>query len=219
MKKISTGILSLMFIFSCSIFPAFAANAPSNDINQHSPVTPKIFIQTDSDYKEITPKTNSTIITDLGDNEYQADCEVVVSLPDSGISPRSSQTSEADQDAIIARLTITYSLSSDKEKIKISAVSGSWTGSITNLEMKDRVVGVTDGAGYWGIGSKTLTWHPPANSFTYSTGWGYVDFLVPSDESYIGTGPRAYSEAYYRIPGMGGWDWHSIFLTVELSPV
>ena len=112
-----------------------------------SPVTPKIFIQTDSDYKEITPKTNSTIITDLGDNEYQADCEVVVSLPDSGISPRSSQTSEADQDAIIARLTITYSLSSDKEKIKISAVSGSWTGSITNLEMKDRVVGVTDGAG------------------------------------------------------------------------
>ena len=100
--------------------------------------------------------------------------------------------------------------------IKITEVSGSWTGSIVDVELRNREVGVTDGVGVLGIGSKQHRWYPTRDTFSYQTGWDYVPY-VPHDMTAM-TGPRAYSEVEYRIPGMGGWDWHSLLFTIDIKP-
>ena len=73
------------------------------------------------------------------------------------------------------------------------------------------LVGVNDGR-MLGTG-KSITEHPTTNTFSYNTGWGYVQYYPQSTNAL--TGPRAYSEATGSINGMGGS--YTIFVTVDIN--
>ena len=60
---------------------------------------------------------------------------------------------------------------------------------------------------------KSITEHPTTNTFSYNTGWGYVQYYPQSTNAL--TGPRAYSEATGSINGMGGS--YTIFVTVDIN--
>ena len=191
-------------------------NASSYNLD-HCETIPKLEVRVGSgDANTTTPySVNHASVIEVEENEYVASCEVSIPIS-AGIQPFSSIESERDENAIIANLQVTYFYNSTTNEIKITGISGGWRGSIMSLEIKDRTVSITDGVGAVGFGSKSHTWHPTDNTFSYSTGWGYVDYYPHSAEAMCG--PRAYSEAFYRIPGMGSWEWQNAFLFMEVIP-
>lgn len=105
---------------------------------------------------------------------------------------RESQTTSKEEAYIKASLTVTYTLGSNNT-IKVTNVSGSWTGTIGGMTFKDRRVTCTDG-GFHGLKK-----FPIFDSFSYNTGWGFVDKV-----SNAWSGPGATSQATGSISGMGG---------------
>ena len=139
---------------------------------------------------------------------------MTLKLPaDNGIMLCDSVTNEQEESSIRAKIKLTYSWANNKNDIKISNVSGSWecTSSQYSMSFSNRTVGVNDGR-MLGTG-KSITEHPTTNTFSYNTGWGYVQYYPQSTTAL--TGPRAYSEATGSINGMGGS--YTIFVTVDIN--
>ena len=140
--------------------------------------------------------------------------DMTLKLPaDNGIMLCDSVTNEQEESSIRAKIKLTYSWANNKNDIKISNVSGSWecTSSQYSMSFSNRTVGVNDGR-MLGTG-KSITEHPTTNTFSYNTGWGYVQYYPQSTNAL--TGPRAYSEATGSINGMGGS--YTIFVTVDIN--
>lgn len=97
------------------------------------------------------------------------------------IAPRQSITTEKEEASVRARLKITYFLSADKEEIQVTNISGSWEG-IYNYTMyfNDSEVMVTNGVPERVSPDNTLKAYPESNSFSYDTGWGYVQKYIGS---------------------------------------
>ena len=213
MRKFLSILLSMVLGFTCmlSLTSESSANSPSYSNN----VEFQLQVLSDSHTNEQVPyKITSASTQKTGENKYVTDYTVSVPLSGLGIQPLSSITSEKDEDALTARLSVTYYFRNNNSEIKITNVSGSWRGSITPVETKDREVSVTDGNGAFLIGAKIHRWHPTSDTFSYNTGWDYVSYTPHSAGAM--SGPRCYSEVYYRIPSMG-WDWHYLYFMIEIK--
>lgn len=134
--------------------------------------------------------------------------KVNVTIPTSSITTLDSSGGSKEEGGCEATLKISYNLSSNNEKIQITKISGGWNPS-SLVVVSDREAAVTDGR--IPPFNKILRKNPTSNSFNYSTGWGYVDFVPGTDY----TGARGYTEATLSVPGMGGT--HNLFLTVAID--
>lgn len=209
MKKFLSITTFIALVLACSLPSVASANSSSN--------SPAVQIQVLSNTEEgqrVAYKVKSALTQKIDEHQYVSSYEIFVPFDEAEIKPFSYVGSEKEDNGIIAKLKITYFLRSGGEEIKITNISGSWTGSISSVETKDREVAVTDGAGVAGIGSKVLRWNPTSDTFDYDTGWGYVQNMPHSAEAM--TGPRGYSEVYYRIPGMG-WTWQHLYFSVKVE--
>lgn len=90
---------------------------------------------------------------------------------------------------------VVYTISSDGVQIKVSRIYGSWTPDSSLFTVSNREVGMHAGLDSPG----TLTKHPTSNSFDYSTGWGYCNFVPAGDAS-----PYAWADATITVYGMSG---------------
>lgn len=158
--------------------------------------------------------TSSISDQNMKTGEQKVEYDMTLKLPaDNGIMLCDSVTNEQEESSIRAKIKLTYSWANNKNDIKISNVSGSWecTSSQYSMSFSNRTVGVNDGR-MLGTG-KSITEHPTTNTFSYNTGWGYVQYYPQSTNAL--TGPRAYSEATGSINGMGGS--YTIFVTVDIN--
>lgn len=143
--------------------------------------------------------------------DQEVECDVVFLLPvNNNDKTRSSISSEQEKASIRAKLTLTYSISG--EQIKVSKISGFWECIDNNYSMtfSNREVNVNDGRPL--NTGKVMEKHPTTNSFSYDTGWGYVQYYPNSSDAM--SGARGYSEATGSIDGMGGS--YTIFTTVAV---
>lgn len=214
MKRLLSCIVSTLMLVSCLTLSGVA-------VSSESPLphtAPKIQLQVTSDdvIGQVPFKVETASVESLGENEYVADYKIFVPFPGSEIKPFDSTSQEQDNNGLTTKIKITYYFKPAVGEIKITAVSGSWYGSLTGVELKNREVGVTDGVGVLGVGSESYRWYPTSDTFSYETGWDYVTYM-PHDTTLM-TGPRAYAEVDYRIPGMGGWDWHNFLLSIDIEP-
>lgn len=213
MKRMLSCIFTLAFVVSLTIPYVAAASSMSTEDTMSTLLIPYVQVTTENSEEQLAYTVKSASVQNVDENKYIASYEVFVPFPDLGIKPLSSIFTGKEDNGILAELKVTYFYNETTGDIKLSNVSGGWSGSISAVELKNQVVGITDGVMF---GSKDKTWRPTTDTFSYDTGWGYVT-CTPADIM-AGTGPRAYSDTDYRIPGMGGWDWHHIAVFLAVDP-
>lgn len=200
MKKIFSLIMVSILVFSLSGL-SVNANEPKDNKESYS-----IKVIDNSNNEEVEVTILSEVVNQIAciqstDTEEQTvEYDVTFLLPVNN-NTRSSISSEQENASIRAKITITYSMYGDREKIKVSGVSGSWACANDKYSMtfSNRTVSVTDGRPF---GGSSITWYPDKNTFSFSTDWDYVDYYPASMDAM--TGARAYSEATGTIVGMGG---------------
>lgn len=155
--------------------------------------------------------TDEVIYTEVNDHYVDANGEVEVTVqPEevalsqavsayeetAEISPQDS-VGGSQTGTVTSTLNIEYNRNAN-EQIRLENVNGTWSPRTSGIEMQNRHVRAIDGRP---VGNAT-SWNPTSNSFSYNTGWGYVNHYPQSDE---GTGPRAFTEVDYRLTGNLTW--------------
>lgn len=214
-KKVASYILTMILASSLAGMPVKAMESQqSNETTVHVKVVDNLTNEI-IEYDIADEQVTSTISDqNMKTGEQKVEYDMTLKLPaDNGIMLCDSVTNEQEESSIRAKIKLTYSWANNKNDIKISNVSGSWecTSSQYSMSFSNRTVGVNDGRAL-GTG-KSITEHPTSNTFSYNTGWGYVQYYPQSTTAM--TGPRAYSEATGSINGMGGS--YTIFVTVDIN--
>lgn len=214
-KKVASYILTMILASSLAGMPVKAMESQqSNETTVHVKVVDNLTNEI-IEYDIADEQVTSTISDqNMKTGEQKVEYDMTLKLPaDNGIMLCDSVTNEQEESSIRAKIKLTYSWANNKNDIKISNVSGSWecTSSQYSMSFSNRTVGVNDGRPL-GTG-KSITEHPTSNTFSYNTGWGYVQYNPQSTTAM--TGPRAYSEATGSINGMGGS--YTIFVTVDIN--
>lgn len=161
--------------------------------------------------EEIQTKYLTNNRTRSTEGKYETEYNTVIKINnlaiEEGIMPMSDVSTNHDEAYVRANLKITYTLSG--ENIRVEKVSGSWTAlNGMPITFSNREVMVTNG-GLLYIDDKTNKYYPTSNSFSYSTGWGYISKYPAITET--GTGARAYSEVDASVSGMGN-NKHTVFV-------
>jgi len=210
-KKVASYVLTMILASSLAGMPVKAMESQQrNETTVHVKVVDNLtneIIEYDIADEQVSDQNMKT-------GEQKVEYDMTLKLPaDNGIMLCDSVTNEQEESSIRAKIKLTYSWANNKNDIKISNVSGSWecTSSQYSMSFSNRTVGVNDGR-MLGTG-KSITEHPTTNTFSYNTGWGYVQYNPQSTTAM--TGPRAYSEATGSINGMGGS--YTIFVTVDIN--
>ena len=213
-KKVASYVLTMILASSLAGMPVKAMESQQrNETTVHVKVVDNLtneIIEYDIADEQVTSISDQNMKT----GEQKVEYDMTLKLPaDNGIMLCDSVTNEQEESSIRAKIKLTYSWANNKNDIKISNVSGSWecTSSQYSMSFSNRTVGVNDGRPL-GTG-KSITEHPTSNTFSYNTGWGYVQYNPQSTTAM--TGPRAYSEATGSINGMGGS--YTIFVTVDIN--
>ena len=214
-KKVASYILTMILASSLAGMPVKAMESQqSNETTVHVKVVDNLTNEI-IEYDIADEQVTSTISDqNMKTGEQKVEYDMTLKLPaDNGIMLCDRVTNEQEESSIRAKIKLTYSWANNKNDIKISNVSGSWecTSSQYSMSFSNRTVGVNDGRPL-GTG-KSITEHPTSNTFSYNTGWGYVQYYPQSTTAM--TGPRAYSEATGSINGMGGS--YTIFVTVDIN--
>lgn len=214
-KKVASYVLTMILASSLAGMPVKAMESQQrNETTVHVKVVDNLtneIIEYDIADEQVTSSISDQ---NMKTGEQKVEYDMTLKLPaDNGIMLCDSVTNEQEESSIRAKIKLTYSWANNKNDIKISNVSGSWecTSSKYSMSFSNRTVGVNDGRPL-GTG-KSITEHPTSNTFSYNTGWGYVQYNPQSTTAM--TGPRAYSEATGSINGMGGS--YTIFVTVDIS--
>lgn len=214
-KKVASYVLTMILASSLAGMPVKAMESQQrNETTVHVKVVDNLtneIIEYDIADEQVTSSISDQ---NMKTGEQKVEYDMTLKLPaDNGIMLCDSVTNEQEESSIRAKIKLTYSWANNKNDIKISNVSGSWecTSSKYSMSFSNRTVGVNDGRPL-GTG-KTITEHPTSNTFSYNTGWGYVQYNPQSTTAM--TGPRAYSEATGSINGMGGS--YTIFVTVDIN--
>lgn len=214
-KKVASYVLTMILASSLAGMPVKAMESQQrNETTVHVKVVDNLtneIIEYDIADEQVTSSISDQ---NMKTGEQKVEYDMTLKLPaDNGIMLCDSVTNEQEESSIRAKIKLTYSWANNKNDIKISNVSGSWecTSSKYSMSFSNRTVGVNDGRPL-GIG-KSITEHPTSNTFSYNTGWGYVQYNPQSTTAM--TGPRAYSEATGSIDGMGGS--YTIFVTVDIN--
>ena len=95
---------------------------------------------------------------------------------------RTSSGKVNDEAGVKAQVIVEYTISANKEDIKISKLSGSWTPSSGMYMISNREAGVTN------------------NTFSYLINWGYQGFVTGPNLA----APSAWSKAVITVSGMSG---------------
>lgn len=214
-KKVASYVLTMILASSLAGMPVKAMESQQrNETTVHVKVVDNLTNEI-IEYDIADEQVTSTISDqNMKTGEQKVEYDMTLKLPaDNGIMLCDSVTNEQEESSIRAKIKLTYSWANNKNDIKISNVSGSWecTSSKYSMSFSNRTVGVNDGRPL-GTG-KSITEHPTSNTFSYNTGWGYVQYNPQSTTAM--TGPRAYSEATGSINGMGGS--YTIFVTVDIN--
>lgn len=214
-KKVASYVLTMILASSLAGMPVKAMESQQrNETTVHVKVVDNLtneIIEYDIADEQVTSSISDQ---NMKTGEQKVEYDMTLKLPaDNGIMLCDSVTNEQEESSIRAKIKLTYSWANNKNDIKISNVSGSWecTSSKYYMSFSNRTVGVNDGRPL-GTG-KSITEHPTSNTFSYNTGWGYVQYNPQSTTAM--TGPRAYSEATGSIDGMGGS--YTIFVTVDIN--
>lgn len=214
-KKVASYVLTMILAGSLAGMPVKAMESQQrNETTVHVKVVDNLtneIIEYDIADEQVTSSISDQ---NMKTGEQKVEYDMTLKLPaDNGIMLCDSVTNEQEESSIRAKIKLTYSWANNKNDIKISNVSGSWecTSSKYSMSFSNRTVGVNDGRPL-GTG-KSITEHPTSNTFSYNTGWGYVQYNPQSTTAM--TGPRAYSEATGSINGMGGS--YTIFVTVDIN--
>ena len=214
-KKVASYVLTMILASSLAGMPVKAMESQQrNETTVHVKVVDNLtneIIEYDIADEQVTSSISDQ---NMKTGEQKVEYDMTLKLPaDNGIMLCDSVTNEQEESSIRAKIKLTYSWANNKNDIKISNVSGSWecTSSQYSMSFSNRTVGVNDGRPL-GTG-KSITEHPTSNTFSYNTGWGYVQYNPQSTTAM--TGPRAYSEATGSIDGMGGS--YTIFVTVDIN--
>lgn len=214
-KKVASYVLTMILASSLAGMPVKAMESQQrNETTVHVKVVDNLTNEI-IEYDIVDEQVTSSISDqNMKTGEQKVEYDMTLKLPaDNGIMLCDSVTNEQEESSIRAKIKLTYSWANNKNDIKISNVSGSWecTSSKYSMSFSNRTVGVNDGRPL-GTG-KSITEHPTSNTFSYNTGWGYVQYNPQSTTAM--TGPRAYSEATGSIDGMGGS--YTIFVTVDIN--
>ena len=214
-KKVASYVLTMILASSLAGMPVKAMESQQrNETTVHVKVVDNLtneIIEYDIADEQVTSSISDQ---NMKTGEQKVEYDMTLKLPaDNGIMLCDSVTNEQEESSIRAKIKLTYSWANNKNDIKISNVSGSWecTSSKYSMSFSNRTVGVNDGRPL-GTG-KSITEHPTSNTFSYNTGWGYVQYNPQSTTAM--TGPRAYSEATGSIDGMGGS--YTIFVTADIN--
>lgn len=214
-KKVASYVLTMILASSLAGMPVKAMESQQrNETTVHVKVVDNLtneIIEYDIADEQVTSSISDQ---NMKTGEQKVEYDMTLKLPaDNGIMLCDSVTNEQEESSIRAKIKLTYSWANNKNDIKISNVSGSWecTSSKYSMSFSNRTVGVNDGRPL-GTG-KSITEHPTSNTFSYNTGWGYIQYNPQSTTAM--TGPRAYSEATGSINGMGGS--YTIFVTVDIN--
>ncbi|MCR4830464.1 MAG: hypothetical protein K5883_03325 [Pseudobutyrivibrio sp.] len=195
MRKVVSVLISFIFILSIST-TAFAADMNEIEANNEENLQSIVLI-TDSitGEKMIVPTENiNSSIEVMDDNSYTKKTEITFSIPQTGIPPLATGTSVTETD-VKATISINYDRAG--EKVRVNSVSGSWEPSSSHIFMTNREVHYGDGSAIKGHSDHK---YPNKNSFSYKTGWGWVDWYPNVVEA--GSGARAYSSATVNVSGM-----------------
>lgn len=152
------------------------------------------YAQVEEIYSSVSPsgKLSRSLSNNIESNEVSY--EVTFTVPGQ-IKPRADVGNSKNSDA---KATINANYDSrkvnGKSQIRLNRVWGGWTPNNKMVIIESRQVGYQDTISY-----NSATKYPGGNSFTYTTGWGYVEHGAG------GTGYMGYAEsgARIRISGMG----------------
>lgn len=109
---------------------------------------------------------------------------------------------------------MTYFLRNNNSDIKITNVSVGWLPQYADapITIQKESVFATNGTLY---NPDNLYQYPTTRTFSYNTGWDYVQIYPPVAE--LGTGARAYSECQYIISSMAlNWVTFGTWLNLDL---
>lgn len=129
-----------------------------------------------------------------GETSYVVEATADFTLPSSGIQPLYTDTSTTEN-GVVATISINYDRSGDD--IRVNKVDGSWTPSSDWVYLNNREVHYGDGVPFGGHSDHK---YPTTNSFSYTTGWGWVQWYPASATAM--SGARAFSSAIVGISGM-----------------
>ena len=151
---------------------------------------------------------NSTVNSTDSGEEISKGYEVFFEIPSANndvISPRDQQTGSKTEAGVKAYLYVNYFKSGDD--INITSVTGGWTPTHTMYYVTNREVFIrSDSLG----GGKLMKRYPTSNTFSYSPGWGYVQYYPNTNYSMSG----AQSWADCHVSGMEGT--HNITIKVAV---
>lgn len=194
MKKIiSLVLVSAILIFSS--LPVLAApNEFNNTTDSHfSNISAVITDDITGETIIISPQKISNHISINDGNSITEEATATFTLPTPGIIPFYSDTSITETD-VEATVKINYDRSG--RKIRVNGVSGSWVPSLSLINISNREVHYGDGAPF----SHSAHKYPTSNYFSYTTGWGWVNWYPASQDAM--TGARAFTSATVSVTGM-----------------
>ncbi|SMF88116.1 hypothetical protein SAMN05661091_4124 [Paenibacillus uliginis N3/975] len=220
MKKISSLVLCLGLFFgvvSPATTSASKADALKPDLEFGAVITNENGEVLDYEIKDVKrtsskAETIGTYDNSSGNKEITETYEVTVVLPSSEISPMDSAGGEKEENSVKASMTVTYDWrqkanSPTRKEIKINNFSGKWEPG-QFIIVSNRYASMNDGESFPG---NKIEKNPTSNTFSYNTGWGYVEWYPDTQVS----GPRGNTEATLTVAGMGGTANIFLFVVVR----
>ncbi len=186
-RLVNVAIIALLTPWLATT-PSFAA--PSNDAPPPPHVSARIINDQTGEVTQL--ETTQTVSVRNGKVTVTVDAESAPSL----VSPMREGGSTAGTKDISAAINVDYDLRASGQEVRLNRVWGSWTKKTSQISIWSREVHYGDQNTAGHVGHK----YPTANSYSYTTGWGWVehDPQVPIG----GAGGRAFSSAKYGISGM-----------------
>lgn len=189
-----TGLLAAVVLIVLMLMPVSAAAIEASDMAD----IVVFAVLTDEATGEKTSMPVNSITSQTSENSEDSFTEEAIatfSFPQTGMQKRYSDTSITETD-VKATVKINYDRSGDK--IRVNSVSGGWVPSSTSIRIYNREVDYGDGAPFGA--SNSAHQYPTANSFSYTTGWGWVTYYPASSDAM--SGARAFTSASVEITGM-----------------
>ena len=190
-------------------------NLPTSANTEHN-TTPYLFSSTPILTNEESGEIIESAIKDIKQTSRQArsDGSITESFEVEVVIPIDSKLRDVAGGTITeasckTTLDITYYLRNNNQEIKITNISGGWYPTFSDVVVSEREAAVTDGG--FPPFNKVLRQYPSKNTFSYDTGWGYMQYYPGSEY----TGARGYTQATLTIPGMGGK--YNLFMPVNIS--
>lgn len=204
MKKIFSTIIVFLLCFGFSLnVSATEINLPweisatiiNNETGEHVPVEVAL---------TILPETR--MFSEEKNSSQNITATAIFKIP-VGAKPRYTDTATTTTDV---EATISMNYDRQGEKIRVNKIYGSWKPATSMIQLSNREVIYGDGVPFVG---KSAHKYPTSNSYSYTTGWGWVDFYPASTGA--ASGARAYSSANVSVSGMSGSHLIEVYVTAR----